>query len=210
MYKRQHGNLLGNPVCYRDARTEGIPEEVFKLLNERQHYADTGIQVMAINTLFQLYSMKQHQDAQLEVARQLLFMPDLFSYFLTGVANNEYCIASTSELLDAQSRNWSVDTIRALGLPEHLFGEIILPGTIRGTLKEDIARETGLGIVDVIAVGSHDTASAVAAVPAVENPIAFLSSGTWSLLGVEVDEPILTEEARKAQFTNEGLSLIHI
>ena len=200
----KHGNLLGNPVCYRDARTEGIPEEVFKLLNERQHYADTGIQVMAINTLFQLYSMKQHQDAQLEVARQLLFMPDLFSYFLTGVANNEYCIASTSELLDAQSRNWSVDTIRALGIPEHLFGEIILPGTIRGTLKEDIARETGLGTVDVIAVGSHDTASAVAAVPAVENPIAFLSSGTWSLLGVEVDEPILTEEARKAQFTNEG------
>ena len=116
-------------------------------------------------------------------------MPDLFSYFLTGVANNEYCIASTSELLDAQSRNWSVDTIRALGLPEHLFGEIILPGTIRGTLKEDIARETGLGIVDVIAVGSHDTASAVAAVPAVENPIAFLSSGTWSLLGVEVMNP---------------------
>lgn len=128
----KHGNLLGNPVCYRDTRTEGIPEEVFKLLDERQHYADTGIQVMAINTLFQLYSMKQHQDAQLEVARQLLFMPDLFSYFLTGVANNEYCIASTSELLDAQSRNWSVDTIRALGLPEHLFGEIILPGTIRG------------------------------------------------------------------------------
>ena len=159
---------------------------------------------MPINTLFQLYSMKQNQDAQLEVARQLLFMPDLFSYFLTGVANNEYCIASTSELLNAQSRNWSFDTIHTLGLPEHLFGEIILPGTIRGTLKEDIARETGLGAVDVIAVGSHDTASAVAAVPAAESPIAFLSSGTWSLLGVEVDEPILTEEARKAQFTNEG------
>ena len=152
---------------------------------------------MAINTLFQLYSMKQHQDAQLEVARQLLFMPDLFSYFLTGVANNEYCIASTSELLNAKSRNWSFDTIHSLGLPEHLFGKIILPGTIRGTLKEDIARETGLGAVDVIAVGSHDTASAVAAVPAAESPIAFLSSGTWSLLGVEVDEPILTEEARK-------------
>ena len=198
------GNLLGNPVCYRDARTDGMPDKVFQILDAQKHYACTGIQVMPINTLFQLYSMKQHQDAQLEVARQLLFMPDLFSYFLTGVANNEYCIASTSELLDAQSRNWSVDTIRALGLPEHLFGEIILPGTIRGTLKEDIARETGLGIVDVIAVGSHDTASAVAAVPAVENPIAFLSSGTWSLLGVEVDEPILTEEARKAQFTNEG------
>ncbi len=131
-------------------------------------------------------------------------MPDLFSYFLTGVANNEYCIASTSELLDARQRNWSQETIRTLGLPEHLFGEIIQPGTIRGTLKEDIARETGLGTVDVIAVGSHDTASAVAAVPATEYPIAFLSSGTWSLLGVEVDQPILTEEARQAQFTNEG------
>ena len=143
---------------------------------------------MPINTLFQLYSMQQSQDVQLEVAHQLLFMPDLFSYYLTGVANNEYCIASTSEL----------------GLPEHLFGEIILPGTIRGTLKEDIARETGLGSVDIIAVGAHDTASAVAAVPAMEGQVAFLSSGTWSLLGVEVDEPILTEEARLAQFTNEG------
>lgn len=200
----KHGNLLGNPVCYRDARTEEMPAEVFKCMDEHRHYAETGIQVMPINTLFQLYSMKQNQDAQLEVARQLLFMPDLFSYFLTGVANNEYCIASTSELLNAKSRNWSFDTIHSLGLPEHLFGKIILPGTIRGTLKEDIARETGLGAVDVIAVGSHDTASAVAAVPAAESPIAFLSSGTWSLLGVEVDEPILTEEARKAQFTNEG------
>ena len=198
------GNLLGNPVCYRDARTDGMPDKVFQILDAQKHYACTGIQVMPINTLFQLYSMKQNQDAQLEVARQLLFMPDLFSYFLTGVANNEYCIASTSELLNAKSRNWSFDTIHSLGLPEHLFGKIILPGTIRGTLKEDIARETGLGAVDVIAVGSHDTASAVAAVPATESPIAFLSSGTWSLLGVEVDEPILTEEARKAQFTNEG------
>lgn len=200
----KNGNLLGNPICYRDARTDGMPAEVFKILDERKHYTATGIQVMAINTLFQLYSMKQSRDPQLEVARQLLFMPDLFSYFLTGIANNEYCIASTSELLDAKQRNWSQETIRALELPEHLFGEIIQPGTIRGTLKEDIARETGLGVVDVIAVGSHDTASAVAAVPATEAPIAFLSSGTWSLLGVEVNEPILTEEARQAEFTNEG------
>lgn len=198
------GNLLGNPICYRDARTDGMPDEVFKILDKRQHYAETGIQVMPINTLFQLYSMKQGNDAQLEVAQKLLFMPDLFSFFLTGTANNEYCIASTSELIDARRRNWSLSTIRALGLPERLFGEIVLPGTIRGTLKEDIARETGLGAVDVIAVGSHDTASAVVAVPATQSPIAFLSSGTWSLLGVEVDEPILTEEARQAQFTNEG------
>ena len=205
----KHGNLLGNPICYRDARTDAMPAKVFRILNEEKHYAETGIQVMAINTLFQLYSLKESGDSQLKVAHRLLFMPDLFSYFLTGTANNEYCIASTSELLDARQRNWSMETIRALGLPEYLFGDIVLPGTIRGRLKEDIARETGLGTVDVIAVGSHDTASAVAAVPAVsttgtDSPIAFLSSGTWSLLGVEVPEPILTKEARQAQFTNEG------
>lgn len=198
------GNLLGNPVCYRDSRTDGMPAEVFKQLDEQQHYATTGIQVMAINTLFQLYSMKQSRNVQLEVADRLLFMPDLFSFFLTGVANNEYCIASTSELLDAKKRNWSKETIRTLGLPEHLFGDIITPGTIRGKLKKEIAHETALGDVDVIAVGSHDTASAVAAIPSTNGQVAFLSSGTWSLLGVEVSEPILTEEARQSQFTNEG------
>lgn len=198
------GNLLGNPVCYRDSRTEGMLEEVFKVIDARQHYAQTGIQVMAINTLFQLYSMKAGANAQLDAARRLLFMPDLFSYFLTGTANNEYCIASTSELLDAKRRDWSVETIEALGLPMHLFGEIVQPGTVRGRLTPDVAAETGLGEVEVVAVGSHDTASAVAAVPCLEGRVAFLSSGTWSLLGVEVGQPILTEEARKAQFTNEG------
>jgi rhamnulokinase len=144
--------------------------------------------------------------AQLESAQHLLFMPDLFSYFLTGNATNEYCIASTSDLLDAKKREWSLETIKALGLPEHIFGKIVMPGTVRGTLRADIAEETGLGEVKVVAVGSHDTASAVAAVPAVEGDgtMAFLSSGTWSLLGVELPEPILTEEARKAEFTNEG------
>lgn len=198
------GQLIGNPVCYRDARTSGMVEEMFKTLDPTEHYATTGIQVMEINTLSQLLSIKG--TAQLESARHLLFMPDLFSYFLTGKATNEYCIASTSELLDAKKRDWSWDTIKALGLPEHIFGEIVMPGTVRGKLREDIAQETGLGEIDVVAVGSHDTASAVAAVPAIEDDgiMAFLSSGTWSLLGVELPEPILTEEARKAEFTNEG------
>ena len=198
------GQLIGNPVCYRDARTSGMVEEMFKTLNPREHYATTGIQVMEINTLSQLLSIKG--TAQLESAKHLLFMPDLFSYFLTGKATNEYCIASTSELLDAKKRTWSWETIKALGLPEHIFGEIIMPGTVRGTLRPDIAQETGLGEIDVVAVGSHDTASAVAAVPAIESDatLAFLSSGTWSLLGVELPEPILSEEARKAEFTNEG------
>ena len=198
------GQLIGNPVCYRDARTAGMVEEMFKTLDPTEHYATTGIQVMEINTLSQLLSIKG--TAQLESAKHLLFMPDLFSYFLTGKATNEYCIASTSELLDAKKRDWSWETIKALGLPEHIFGEIVMPGTIRGKLREDIGQETGLGEIDVVAVGSHDTASAVAAVPAVEGDgtMAFLSSGTWSLLGVELREPILSEEARKAEFTNEG------
>ncbi len=159
---------------------------------------------MEINTLAQLLAMKG--SAQLESAAHLLFMPDLFSYFLTGNINNEYCIASTSELLDAKSRTWSLETIRALGLPEHIFGDIVMPGTVRGMLREDIAKEVGLEGVKVVAVGSHDTASAVAAVPAMKDDksVAFLSSGTWSLLGIELPEPILTEEARKAEFTNEG------
>lgn len=202
----QDGNLLGNPVCYRDARTKGMPEEVFKQIDPSAHYAINGTQVMEINTLFQLYSLKKANSPQLEKAAHLLFTPDLFSYYLTGEANNEYTIASTSELLNASTKDWDWETIDQLGLPRHIFGKIVMPGTVRGKLRRDIAEETGLGEVDVIAVGSHDTASAVAAVPATEDeyPMAFISSGTWSLLGVEIEKPILTEEARKAEFTNEG------
>lgn len=198
------GLLLGNPVCYRDERTAGMPDAVSKILDPAEHYNTTGIQVMEINTLSQLYSMKG--SAQFEAADKLMFMPDLFSYFLTGEGGNEYCIASTSELIDAQARDWSWETIRALGLPEKIFGKIIMPGNVRGTLRSDIADETGLGAVKVVAVGSHDTASAVVALPAIDSDgyVAFLSSGTWSLLGVELPEPILTEEARLAGFTNEG------
>ena len=201
----RNGHLVGNPVCYRDARTDGLPEKVFAgTLDRTAHYAVTGIQVMPINTLFQLHAMQRARDPQLEIAERLLFMPDLFGYFLTGNPDNEYCIASTSELLDARGRDWSFETIHALGLPERLFGKLLAPGSVRGVLKPEIAGETGLGPVKVYAVGSHDTASAVAAVPSDARPVAFLSSGTWSLLGVEVDEPILTEKARLAEFTNEG------
>lgn len=202
----KHGNLLGNPVCYRDARTKGMPQEVFKTIDQAKHYSINGTQMMDINTIFQLYAMKLAKDPTLDAAEHLLFTPDLFSYFLTGVANNEYTIASTSELLNATTKDWDWETIDALCLPRKLFGDIVMPGTVRGKLRKDIAEETGLGEVDVIAVGSHDTASAVAAVPATddESPVAFISSGTWSLLGVEISEPILTEQARKADFTNEG------
>lgn len=199
------GNLLGNPVCYRDPRTNGLPEELFDEPALSGHYAEAGIQVMPINTLFQLYSMRKSDDAQLKVADRLLFMPDLFSYYLTGVANNEYCIASTSELLDARTRTWNRPLIESLGLPASLFGEIVMPGTVRGKLRKEVCEELGISYeIEVVAVGSHDTASAVFAVPGAGKNRAYLSSGTWSLLGVELDEPLLTEEARKAGFTNEG------
>lgn len=200
------GNLVGNPVCYRDARTNGMAERFFADVDRTAHYAVNGTQVMEINTLFQLLSLKLADSPQLQIADKMLFTPDLFSYFLTGEANTEYTIASTSEMLDARKRDWDWQLIDSLGLPRHLFCPIVMSGTVRGRLRKDIAEETGLGEVDVIAVGSHDTASAVAAVPATddEQPVAFISSGTWSLLGVEINEPILTEEARRAEFTNEG------
>lgn len=203
----RNGNLIGNPVCYRDSRTDVMPEKVFSFIDQSRHYSISGTQVMAINTLFQLYAMKEEKSPLLSVADKLLFMPDLFSYFLTGVANNEYSIASTSELMDIKARAWNFGLIKELGLPEHIFCDIVMPGQERGTLKPDLKEELGLDYdVKVIAVASHDTASAVYAVPSTDNGkvTAFLSSGTWSLLGVVAEEPILSEEARVNGFTNEG------
>lgn len=199
------GDLLGNPVCYRDDRTDGIPELFFRDTDPGTHYARTGVQTMAINTLFQLMSMRRSDDVRLDVAHALLFMPDLFSYYLTGVANNEYTIASTSEMLDAGARAWSGELIRRAEFPAGLFCPVVHPGTIRGVVKPRIAAELGLpDDVRVVAVGSHDTASAAFAAPKAQRGGAFLSSGTWSLLGVLLDEPILTEQARAAGFSNEG------
>lgn len=202
----RHGDLIGNPVCYRDSRTEGVPDKVFARLDRAAHYRRNGTQVMAINTLFQLMSLKLADSPQLAAAHKMLFTPDLMAYCLTGEIGAEYTIASTSEMLNAETRDWDYDTLRQLDLPVHLLPPVSQPGTVRGQLTPEVQAETGLGPVDVIAVGSHDTASAVAAVPALpdESPVAFLSSGTWSLLGVELPEPLLTEQARRGNFTNEG------
>ena len=191
------GNLLGNPLCYRDPAFAG----------GAAHYAEAGIQIMDINTLYRLVDMKRTMPAMLAAADRLLFTPDLFSFFLTGVATNEYTIASTSELIDAGTGTWNTELIRRAGLPEHIFGRIVMPGEVRGSLTDDVKREIGIDYdVKVIAVGSHDTASAVYAVPGTYgvDGTAFLSSGTWSLLGVVIDAPITTEKARLAGFTNEG------
>lgn len=202
------GNLVGLPRCYRDESTVGLPEKLFETIDIGDHYAVAGIQVLNINTLFQLMVMNEENPALLQAADHLLFTPDLFSYFLTGVPGNEYCIASTSELLDARGRDWNYPLIEQLGLPRHLFGKILMPGTVRGAILPSVAEATGLPAdTKVIAVGSHDTASAVHAVPFESGKTevsAYLSSGTWSLLGVLVDEPVLTEDARRAGFTNEG------
>ncbi len=198
----RQGHLLGLPVCYRDARTKGLPERYFATRDRHEHYAHNGTQVMEINTLFQLLALKE---SSLPSEATLLFMPDLFSYYLTGVANNEYTIASTSELLNARTRDWDWELIDDAGLPRSLFGPIVMPGTVRGPILPHIAEETGLApTVKVVAVASHDTASAVMSIPELDEPAAWISSGTWSLLGVTVDEPILTPEACDAGFTNEG------
>ena len=198
----RQGHLLGLPVCYRDARTKGLPERYFATRDRHEHYAHNGTQVMEINTLFQLLTLKE---SSLPSEATLLFMPDLFSYYLTGVANNEYTIASTSELLNARTRDWDWELIDDAGLPRSLFGPIVIPGTVRGPILPHIAEETGLApTVKVVAVASHDTASAVMSIPELDEPAAWISSGTWSLLGVTVNEPILTPEACDAGFTNEG------
>ena len=202
-----HGNLMGNPVCYRDESVDGLPAEFFKTHSPAAHYAVNGTQVMAINTLFRLMAIQREAPEMLAGAAHLLFMPDLFRYFLTGNAANEYTIASTSELLDARTRDWDRALIGSMGFPEGIFGRIIMPGTSCGYLLPHVAAAIGVGYpVEVVAVGSHDTASAVYATAASSNdaPVAWLSSGTWSLLGIDLAKPVLTEEARMAGFTNEG------
>ncbi len=203
----RHGNLLGNPVCYRDPAAVGGVERYFLNNDIAAHYAEAGIQIMDINTLYRLVDMKEWAPDILSVAHRLLFMPDLFSYFLTGKACNEYTIASTSELIDVRTRQWNRALIKHAGLPEHIFGDIIMPGEMRGKLTDEVKRELGINYdVDVVAVGSHDTASAAYSVTGTYDAdgTAFLSSGTWSLLGVVLDKPIPTEQARLAGFTNEG------
>ena len=203
------GNLLGNPICYRDGGVAGAAEEFFERngITAAEHYSEAGIQVMDINSVYRLARMVGTDPSMVGAASRLLFTPDLFSYFLTGKAMNEYTIASTSGLLDARTRDWNRALMRKAGIPERLFGEIVMPGNVRGQLTEEVKSRIGIDYdVDVVAVGSHDTAGAVYCVDGDydSSRTAYLSSGTWSLLGVAIDQPILTEAARENGFTNEG------
>jgi rhamnulokinase len=203
------GRLLGNPVHYRDARTNGIQERAFGVVPSDAIFAETGIQFMQINTLFQLYAMRYAGDPQLEAAATLLMVPDLFHYWLTGRQAAEYTIASTSQMLHAADRRWATGLLARLGLPTHILPEIVPPGTALGPVRAAVCEATGLQGPNgrpplVIAPGSHDTASAVAAVPGLDERSLYISSGTWSLMGIEISQPIVNARSRALNFTNEG------
>lgn len=199
----ERGELIENPYHYRDRRTAGVMEEVFRTVSKEEVYHVTGIQFMPINTLFQLYAAMRHTPATLASAKRFLTIPDLFNYWLTGNAVCEFTNATTTQLVDAKRRNWATDLIQQLELPSNLPAPIVEPGTCIGTLFPDLAQNSLLENTPVIAPACHDTGSAVAAINA-RDGTAFLSSGTWSLVGTELDAPVITPQALKLNFTNEG------
>ena len=188
------GSLAGNPRAYRDPYTEGIPEEVFRTVPREELYAATGIQIMNFNSIFQLYAQTKEGFAPLQNADSILFVPDLLSYMLTGNKVCEYTIASTSGMMDQVSRQFDKGLLEKLGVRTDVLLPIVQPGTLVGRYKD----------IPVIAVAGHDTASAIAAVPAADENFAYLSSGTWSLMGIEVPAPIISSESARLNFTNEG------
>ncbi|NSW89656.1 MAG: rhamnulokinase [Firmicutes bacterium] len=198
------GGLLGNPVHYRDDRTEGMIEEACKIVPKREIYEETGIQFMKFNTLYQLLSMKLGNSPILEKSKTMLLMPDLFNYFLTGEKISEYTIASTTQMMNPRTGNWAKSLIDKLGIPGDILTDIIDAGTVIGKVNKNIKDELNVQDVPVIAVAGHDTGSAVVSVPAAEGKFAYLSSGTWSLLGVELPAPMINETTFSLDYTNEG------
>ena len=198
------GKLMENPVHYRDARTVGLVDEAFKTMPKEKLYGITGIQFMELNTLFQLISLKKYRPWMLERADKMLFMPDLFGYMLTGKMCAEYSIASTSQLIDLDKRTWSKEVLDAFGIKESVFAPLVQPGTVLGELSKEICEECGVDPVPVISVCGHDTQSAITSVPCEDGDFAFLSSGTWSLFGTELDKPIVNETSMNINITNEG------
>ena len=198
------GRLMENPIHYRDTRTAGLVEDSFKTMPQEKLYGITGIQFMELNTLFQLISLKKYRPWMLDRADKMLFMPDLFAYMLTGKMCAEYSIASTSQLIDLETRSWSKEILNAFGIKESIFAPLVKPGTVLGTLTPEICEECGVDPVPVISVCGHDTQSAITSVPCEDGNFAFLSSGTWSLFGTELDKPIVNETSLNINITNEG------
>lgn len=196
----KEGRLIANPICYRDDRTKGMMDAAFQKMPKEEFFQHAANQFMEINTAFQLMS-----ETDLQRAERLLFMPDLFNYFLTGKCYNEFTIASTSQLLNTKTHQWDDVIFERLNLPKRLMQEIIYPSTVIGELTAELAAEVG-GNAKVVAIGSHDTASAVASIKDDGSDWAFISSGTWSLMGTPSKEPIISKEALESDFTNEGMT----
>jgi rhamnulokinase len=198
------GRLIDRPYHYRDSRTNGMMEKAFELMGKKQIYENTGIQFVQLNTLYQLLARRLSDPETLAKAKNLIFMADLVSYNLCGRVFAEYTLASTSQFMDMRTGQWSKSVLDKLSLPADILPDIIMPGTVVGKLSEEFANEIGCGQIDIIAIGSHDTASAVAAVPASDGNWGYLSSGTWSLIGIEIPKTIVSEQSFEYEFTNEG------
>lgn len=196
--------IIGMPYSYRDPHTTNAPENFFKLIPRKDVYEATGIQIMNFNSLFQFFTLDKNESSMLRGADKIMFMPDGLSYLLTGEVVMEYTIASTAQILNPYKKELNSQLLEKVGLDESKFGRFVLPGTVIGNLSESICRQTGLESIPVVTVAGHDTASAVASVPAEDECFAYLSSGTWSLMGIEVKEPIINDKTYELNFTNEG------
>jgi len=200
----KNGTMLGNPFHYRDARTDGMLDEAFRRVPRAEIFAQTGIQFMQLNTLYQLLAMSLGKSPLFEVAETFVTVPDLLNYWLTGKITNEFTIATTTQCLNPLTRDWARDLLDSFGIPSRLFHPVTQPGTNLGALLSEVAEETGAGALSVVAPACHDTGSAVVAVPAQNQDFAWISSGTWSIMGAEVRQPVLGGKALVYNITNEG------
>jgi rhamnulokinase len=196
--------LIGNPYHYRDARTNGMVEAACQIIPREEIYNQTGIQFMQLNTLFQLFAMRRENDPALQSARTLLTTPDLFNFWLTGRKAGEFTISTTTQCYNPREKRWAFELLAALDIPQSIFQPIVQPGTVLDRLRPSVAEEASCERIPVIAVGCHDTASAVAAIPADESDFIYISSGTWSLIGIESDRPIINANSLRYDLTNEG------
>ena len=201
---RKDGTLVENPVHYRDARNDGMVEKATKYMSKERMYDITGIQFMDFNTIFQLLSLKENRPYILEEADKLLFMPDLLNYMLSGVKSTEFSIATTSQMVDLKTNNWSEEILDTFGINKNLLTDIAPTGAVIGQLSDEICEELGVPKADIVSVAAHDTQSAITATPCEFDDFAFISCGTWSLFGTEVKEPIINEASKKLNVANEG------
>ena len=196
--------ILGYPYSYRDPHTANAPEKFFEKMPRKELYMSTGIQIMNFNSLFQFFTQSTNESVAYRNADKLVFIPDALSFLLTGKIVTEYTIASTSQALNPFTKRMDANLLSKVNLTEDKFGTMVMPGTIVGKLTESVCKQTNLPPITVVAVAGHDTASAVAAVPAIDEHYAYISSGTWSLMGIEIPEPIINEDTYNLNFTNEG------